>query len=281
MKILVTGAAGQLGRAVCFCLAKRGVPFRGVDTADFDLTDEAATLSALRAYRPDAVVHCAAYTAVDKAEAEKDLCWRVNVSGTEHIVTACREAGAPMMYISTEYVFDGSGTQPFETDAAIAPLNHYGLTKAMGEEAVRAGLAEYFILRLSWVFGQGKNFVETMLRLGAQNPQVRVVSDQVGSPTFTQDVAPLIADMLETDRYGTYHATNEGYCNWFEFAGEIMRGAGLDCRVEPILSAEYPAAARRPMNSRLSKKSLDEAGFSRLPPWQDALARYLAGRVEK
>lgn len=277
MKILVTGALGQLGREICGCLAAAGISHKGVDITDFDLTDEAATLNAIRAYRPDGVIHCAAYTAVDKAEEDKDLCYRINVGGTAHVANACKELDARMLYVSTDYVFDGQGDAPFETDAKIAPVNHYGLTKAQGEQAVAARLEKYYIVRISWVFGlHGSNFVKTMLRLGSQQDLVRVVGDQVGSPTFVQDVAPLMCEMIQTEKYGVYHATNEGYCSWHEFAVEIMRQADLPCRVERISSSEYPTAAKRPCNSRLSKQSLDSADFKRLPHWQNALARYLS-----
>ncbi len=276
MKVLVTGAAGQLGREVCNRLRELGIQFKGVGRADFDLTEENATRAAILAYAPDAVIHCAAYTAVDKAETEKEPCFRVNVLGTANVAKACRELNARMMYISTDYVFDGQEDAPFETDHAKAPINHYGLTKAMGEDEVQSWLEEYFIIRIAWVFGLvGNNFVETMLRLGQQRESVRVVADQVGSPTYAKDLAPLLCSMIQTERYGVYHATNEGFCSWFEFAAEIMARASLPCRVEPISTSDYPTAARRPQNSRLSKRSLDEAGFARLPSWQDALKRYL------
>ena len=276
MKVLVTGAAGQLGREVCNRLRELGIQFKGVGRADFDLTEESATRAVILAYAPDAVIHCAAYTAVDKAETEKEPCFRVNVLGTANVAKACRELNARMMYISTDYVFDGQGDAPFETDHAKAPINHYGLTKAMGEDEVQSWLEKYFIIRIAWVFGlAGNNFVETMLRLGQQRESVRVVADQVGSPTYAKDLAPLLCSMIQTERYGVYHATNEGFCSWFEFAAEIMVRASLPCRVEPISTSDYPTAAQRPQNSRLSKRSLDEAGFARLPSWQDALKRYL------
>lgn len=281
MKILVTGAKGQLGQEICNCLLAAGIPHKGVDISDFDLTDEAATLEAIRSYRPDGVIHCAAYTAVDKAETERDLCYRINVEGTAHVAKACKELDASMLYVSTDYVFDGQGDTPFETDAKIAPVNHYGLTKALGEHEVTSRLEKYFIVRISWVFGHhGSNFVKTMLRLGGQHESVRVVGDQVGSPTYVDDVAPLMCQMIQTDKYGVYHATNEGYCSWYEFAVEIMQLAGLACKVERIATKEYPTAAKRPSNSRLSKRSLDEAHFTRLPSWSDSLERYL-GRHEK
>ncbi len=276
MKILVTGAKGQLGQEVCNCLKAANIPFKGVDIKDFDLTDEAATLNAIQAYQPDGVIHCAAYTAVDLAETDKDLCYQINVIGTKHVAEACKKLNARMLYISTDYVFDGQGDTAFETDAAIAPINHYGLTKAQGEHEVTSLLDHYFIVRISWVFGlHGNNFVKTMLRLGSQKDSIQVVSDQVGSPTYVNDLAPLLCNMIQTEKYGVYHATNEGYCSWQEFAQEIMKQAGLKCKVEAIATSDYPTAAKRPFNSRLSKRSLDDAGFARLPSWQDALARYL------
>ena len=276
MKVMVTGATGQLGREVCNCLGELGIQFKGMGRADFDLTEENATRAAILKYAPDAVIHCAAYTAVDKAETEKELCFRVNVLGTSNVAKACRELNARMMYISTDYVFDGQGEMPFETDHAKVPLNHYGLTKAMGEDEIQSRLEKYFIIRISWAFGpHGNNFVKTMLLLGQQQGSVRVVADQIGSPTYTGDLAPLLCTMVQTERYGVYHATNEGFCSWLEFASQIMAQASLPCRVEPVASADYPTTAKRPQNSRLSKRSLDEAGFVRLPAWQDALKRYL------
>ncbi len=277
MKVLVTGAKGQLGSDVCKCLAARNIPHKGVDLADFDLTDRQAAFDAISAYAPDVIVHCAAYTAVDKAEANREICQRVNVDGTRHVALAARELGAKMVYISTDYVFDGQGETPFEVDAPLRPGNVYGLTKAQGEEEVRALLSRHFIVRISWVFGvNGNNFVKTMVRLGREKESLNVVDDQIGSPTYTQDLAPLLCDMIATERYGTYHATNEGVCSWYEFACFIMEKAQLPCKVNPISTRDYPAPAKRPLNSRLSKKSLDEAGFSRLPSWQDAAERYLA-----
>ena len=279
MRLLVTGGAGQLGRAVCRRLTAMGVAFRGVDTGDFDLTDEAATMAALKDYAPDGVLHCAAYTAVDKAETEKELCRRVNVDGTINLAKACREVDARLLFTSTDYVFDGLGETPFEADAPKAPVNYYGETKAIGEEEVLSRVPKSFIVRISWLFGlEGNNFVKTMLRLGAQQQSVRVVMDQIGSPTYAEDVALLMCKMIQTEKYGVYHATNEGFCNWHTFASAIMEKAALPCKVEALPTSEYPTAAKRPMNSRLSKRSLDEAGFARLPSWEDALERYFAAQ---
>jgi dTDP-4-dehydrorhamnose reductase len=214
---------------------------------------------------------------VDRAESEPELCRRINVDATRTIAEVCRAMDAAMVYISTDYVFGGDGDAPFETDAPRGPKSVYGLTKSQGEDAVTETLEKYFVVRTSWVFGvNGKNFVRTMLRLGSEKERLNVVSDQIGSPTFTDDLARLLCDMVKTDRYGVYHATNEGLCSWAVFAAAIMKKVGLPCGINPIPTSEYPAAAARPLNSRLSKKSLDDAGFSRLPHWEDALDRFLA-----
>ena len=276
MNVLVTGACGQLGHDVCCRLAQLGVSHKGIDQADCDLTDATRAREVILAAAPDAVVHCAAYTAVDKAESDGERCRSVNVGATENVARACAECGAKMMYISTDYVFSGEGDEPFEVDDPKQPQNVYGSTKYDGELAVQELCPEHFILRISWAFGVGGgNFVKTMIRLGAEQQEVRVVCDQVGSPTYTVDLARLICQMIRTQRYGVYHATNEGFCSWYEFAQAIMAQCGLDCQVIPVLSQDYPSAAKRPHNSRLSKASLDDAGFARLPPWQDALRRYL------
>ncbi len=276
MKVLVTGYNGQLGYDVVKQLEKRQIECKGVDIADFDLTDSAEVSKYLLQYQPTVVIHCAAYTAVDRSEDEKKLCFAVNVTGTENIARGCKATGAKMVYISTDYVFDGEGDQPFEVDSPKAPKGQYGLTKSMGEDQVRQILEQYFIVRTAWVFGMnGNNFVKTMLKLGQEKAEISVVSDQVGSPTYTYDLAILICDMIMTDQYGIYHATNEGYCSWYEFAQSIMIAAGLKTLVKPVTSEQYPTKAVRPKNSRLSKSSLDAAGFSRLPQWQDALQNYL------
>ena len=277
MRVLVTGVKGQLGYEVCRELTVRGIENRGVDIDDFDLTDEKAVMEAISAYRPDAVVHCAAYTAVDRAEENEDVCRAVNVDGTRFVARACRAVDAEMVYFSTDYVFPGTGEDFYEVDSPKGPQSVYGRTKLEGEEAVRETLEKYFILRISWVFGiNGNNFVRTMLRLSNDHDTLRVVNDQIGSPTYAHDLAPLICDLLATEKYGTYHATNEGVCSWAEFAETIMKAADRPTRIIPVTTEEYGAKAARPLNSRMSKKSLDEAGFARLPSWQDALRRYLA-----
>ena len=276
MKILVTGAKGQLGTDVLDELNKRNIDHKGVDIDDFDITDLNAVMTCLQEYKPNAVIHCAAYTAVDKAEDESELCMKINKDGTENVAIACKKLDAEMIYISTDYVFDGVGNVPFETDAQCAPLQVYGKSKLAGEEVVRQHLEKYYIVRISWVFGKrGNNFVKTMLRLAETRDELNVVSDQVGSPTYTPDLAVLLCEMLNSRKYGEYHATNEGFCSWAEFAEEIMEQSGSSCKVNPITTEEYPTKATRPKNSKLSKTSLDNAGFSRLPNWKDALSRYL------
>ena len=276
MKILVTGAKGQLGYDVIKRLQERKIDCLGTDIEQFDITNYVDTENYIKEYNPDAVIHCSAYTAVDKAEDEYELCYEVNVKGTENIAKVCKSIKAKMLYISTDYVFPGEGTLAYEVDAHKKPLSVYGKTKLLGEEMVKKHLNQYFIVRISWVFGKnGNNFVKTMLRLAEKHSEVRVVSDQVGSPTYTADLAPLLCDMIATENYGVYHATNEGYCSWAEFARTIYKEANLKVQVESILTKEYPTNAVRPSNSRLSKKSLDERNFNRLPAWEDALHRYL------
>lgn len=276
MKVLVTGVTGQLGYDVARELEKRHIEYKGTGSREMDISDAEAVKRVITEYHPDAIIHCAAYTAVDKAEDDYGRAMDVNAKGTLAIAKAAKEIDAKMLYISTDYVFNGQGTEPFTVDAATAPLNVYGLTKLFGEEAVQLELSKYFIVRISWVFGKnGNNFIKTMLRLGQTHEELTVVSDQWGSPTYTADLAPLLCDMISTDAYGIYHATNEGITNWAEFAAYIMEQAHLSCKVRPIPSSDYPTRAVRPLNSRLDKSSLDKAGFRRLPDWKDALRRYL------
>ena len=276
MKVLVTGVGGQLGYDVCKELDRLGIENKGVDVQDFDLTDGAAVMAAVQAYMPDAIIHCAAYTNVEKAESVPEVCADVNGMGTLNMVRAALAVNAKLMYISTDYVFEGTGDTPYEVNAPHRPQSVYGLTKDQGEEAVTSLMQRYFIVRISWVFGvHGNNFVRTMLRLGSERKELNVVDDQIGSPTYTADLAVLLCSMIRTDKYGTYHATNEGYCSWAEFAQAIMDEAGLKCVVHPVPTSAYPTVAKRPLNSRMSKRSLDLAGFQRLPSWQDALHRYV------
>lgn len=276
MKVLVTGVRGQLGYDVVRELKKRQIEAVGVDVEEMDITDPAQTEIVIREAAPDAVIHCAAYTAVDAAEDNEELCREVNARGTENVARICGEMNIKMMYISTDYVFDGKGTRPWEPDDPRDPLNVYGQTKYEGELAVEKYVKKFFTVRIAWVFGvNGKNFIKTMLNLGKTHDKLTVVNDQTGSPTYTYDLARLLADMIQTEKYGRYHATNEGICTWYEFACEIFRQAGIDVEVAPVTSDEYPSKAKRPENSRMSKKKLKENGFELLPSWQDALKRYL------
>ena len=299
MKILVTGVAGQLGHDVINELHKRGhIPVGsdiapvytgeqdgdGIQTMEYvslDITDGAAVEKTISDLQPDGVVHCAAWTAVDAAEdADKQAkVWAVNVTGTENIAQACRQADCKLIYLSTDYVFSGEGDAPWQPDCqAYAPLNYYGETKLAGEKAVSQLLDKYFIVRIAWVFGKnGKNFIKTMLKVAENHDMVRVVNDQIGTPTYTFDLARLLVDMLESDKYGYYHATNEGgYISWYDFTCEIYRQAGLSTKVVPVTTAEYGLSkAKRPFNSRLDKGKLIENGFVLLPTWQDAVGRYL------
>lgn len=276
MRILVTGVKGQLGYDVVNELEKRGHTAIGVDIDEMDITDAEAVDRVITEADVEAVIHCAAYTAVDAAEDNLELCRRVNAAGTENIAKVCKKLDLKMVYISTDYVFDGEGERPWEPDDRRDPLNAYGIGKYEGELAVEENLEKYFIIRIAWVFGvNGKNFIKTMLKLGETRDEVSVVNDQIGSPTYTYDLARLIVDMVETEKYGRYHATNEGFCSWYEFACEIFRQAGMNVKVNPVTSDEFPAKAKRPHNSRMSKEKLSENGFERLPSWQDALKRYL------
>ena len=286
MKVFVTGVGGQLGHDVMNELHKRGYEGIGSDIqgdCDYllDITDKAAVEKTLMEVRPDAVIHCAAWTAVDLAEDEdkQDKVRAINAVGTRNIAGACRELDCKMIYISTDYVFNGRGEEPWEADCKdYAPLNVYGQTKLEGELAVADTLEKYFIVRIAWVFGlNGNNFIKTMLKVGKKFDTLRVVNDQIGTPTYTLDLSRLLVDMIETDKYGYYHATNEGgYISWYDFACEIFRQAGYDTKVTPVTTAEYGLSkAARPFNSRLDKSKLVKNGFMPLPAWQDALSRYL------
>ncbi|MDR0273361.1 MAG: dTDP-4-dehydrorhamnose reductase, partial [Clostridiales bacterium] len=262
MKILVTGVKGQLGHDVIKELSARNIPHKGIDINDLDITDRAAVFSAIEEYAPTTVIHCAAYTAVDKAEDEPELCHKINADGTRHIAEACKKINAKIIYISTDYVFPGTGNNFYKPDDPTDPISVYGKSKLAGELAVKETLDQYFIVRISWVFGKnGNNFVKTMLRLGKEREILNVVCDQVGSPTYTADLAPLLCDMAGSEKFGTYHATNEGMCSWAEFAQEIFSFAKMNTQVNPIPSSEYPTKAARPLNSRMDKSNLEEAGF--------------------
>lgn len=278
MRYLVTGVKGQLGYDVVKELEKKGHIAIGVDREEMDITKEEQVRSVMEQTKFDGVFHCAAYTAVDRAEDEVEICRQINVNGTKYLAQVCKEQNIPMIYLSTDYVFHGQGEHFWKPDGEeIAPLNVYGQTKYEGEEVVKQLLEKYFIVRISWVFGlNGNNFIKTMLRLGKERGAVQVVNDQIGSPTYTKDLAKLLVAMIETKQYGTYHATNEGICSWYEFACEIFKQAGMkEVQVTPVASDAFPVKAKRPFNSRMSKEKLEENGFERLPSWQDALQRYL------
>ncbi len=299
MKVFVTGVGGQLGHDVMNELAKRGYEGIGSDIQPgysgveddsavtrapyvaLDITDKESVMRTITGYKPDVIVHCAAWTAVDAAEDEekKSLVYKINVEGTQNIADAAKAVDAKIVYLSTDYVFDGQGETPWKPDDKnYAPLNYYGQTKLEGEFAVNSTVDKYFIVRIAWVFGlNGKNFIKTMVNVGRTHDTVRVVNDQIGDPTYCFDLARLLVDMIETDKYGYYHATNEGdYISWYDFTCEIYRQAGMDTKVIPVSTEEYGlSVAARPYNSRLDRSKLREAGFKPLPPWQDAVARYL------
>lgn len=299
MKVFVTGVNGQLGHDVMNELYKRGYEATGSDIADtyvgindfspvttmpyvkLDITDTEEVNRVISGLEPDVVIHCAAWTAVDMAEDDDkiELVRNVNAHGTENIAKACKNIDAKMIYISTDYVFDGQGTKPWSPDCKdYKPLNVYGQTKLEGELAVSSILDKYFIVRIAWVFGlNGKNFIKTMINVGKSHDAVRVVNDQIGTPTYTLDLSRLLVDMIETEKYGYYHVTNEGgYISWYDFTKEIYKQYGLDTKVIPVTTEEYGLSkAKRPFNSRLDKSKLIENGFTPLPTWQDALRRYL------
>ena len=276
MKVFVTGVKGQLGYDVVRELEKRGLTAIGVDIEEMDITDAASVDKVITEANPDAVIHCAAYTAVDAAEDNEAICRKVNADGPRNIARTCKKLGIKMIQISTDYVFNGEGEKPWEPGDPVGPKTVYGQTKYEGEVAVQEELDDFFIVRIAWAFGKnGKNFVKTMLRLAETHDSLTVVADQYGSPTYTYDLARLLVDMIQTDKYGIYHATNEGFCSWYEFAKAIFEKAGKNVTVKPVTTAEYGAKAYRPANSRLSKEKLTENGFERLPAWEDALERYL------
>jgi dTDP-4-dehydrorhamnose reductase len=282
MKILVTGYSGQLGYDVVLEGKKRGFDMIGVGHKELDITQEEQVRNYIHTVKPDVVIHCAAYTAVDNAEDNKDVCFDVNVNGTKYLAASAKSVDAKFIYISTDYVFEGTGTEPFTEEDAANPVGYYGITKYEGEKAVQSLLDKYFIVRISWVFGiNGNNFIKTMLRLAETRKELNVVGDQYGSPTYTFDLAKLLLDMAETEKYGVYHASNEGFTTWADFAKEIFQVAGKAVKVNSITTEEYPTKAVRPKNSRMSKDKLEKNGFTRLPAWQDALTRYIAELQEE
>lgn len=274
--ILVTGANGQLGGDVCNYLQGNGVPFIGTDIDTLDITDIKNTESFFDFHNVDCIIHCAAYTAVDKAEDEKEKCFLVNKTGTRNLAICAKRANAKMLYISTDYVFDGKGEKPFEVYDPKGPLNIYGESKLKGEEAIKESCKRFFIVRTSWVFGEkNRNFIATMLRLSETHSEVSVVCDQIGSPTYSKHLAKTVCAIARSEKYGIYHATNEGFCSWAELAAFAFETADKTTTVKPVQSSEYKTKAARPCNSRLSKNSLDEGGFERLPDWKDAVREYL------
>lgn len=280
--ISVTGINGQLGFDVVRELNRRNIPCKGIGRSDLDITDRAAVLSYFDSQKPSAVIHCAAYNMVDKAEADIDSCNSVNVFGTENIALACKRINAKMMFFSSDYVFSGEKLGEYEIDDEKKPLSVYGKSKSNGEIKIEENIDKYFILRISWAYGiNGSNFVKTMLSAAESGSVINVVNDQIGSPTYTKDLAGLICDMIVTEKYGIYHATNEGFCSWAQFAEKILELTGRKAVVNPVPTAEHSSAAKRPLNSRLSKRSLDNAGFSRLPHWENALERYLKEMEQK
>lgn len=282
IKIIVTGVKGQLGYECVRELKERGFTnVLGIDIEDLDITNEQAVRDFFDKHEPKVLMHNAGWTAVDKAEEFPEKVYAVNALGPKYLSEACKKHGAKMVFISTDYVFDGKGETPFEVDSPKVGLSVYGKSKSAGEDFVKENLKEHFIVRISWAFGiNGNNYVKTMLKLAETRTELNIVCDQIGSPTYMYDLSKLLCDMIETEKYGTYHATNEGYCSWYDFTKYIYEVAGIKTvDVKPITTAEYqklvPAQANRPLNSRMSKKSLDEAGFNRLPTWQDATRRFL------
>lgn len=284
MKYLITGAGGQLGYDVKHELLKRGISENNIATprsSELDITDAEAVKNYVENFHPDAIFHCAAYTNVDGAESDTEACRKVNVDGTENLTRAAEQVGAKIIYISTDYVFDGENPEPYDVDDEIAPQSVYGKTKREGELAVQQ-YPKHFIVRIAWVFGlNGKNFVKTMLKVAQGRDEVTVVDDQIGSPTYTVDLARFLVDLAESNKYGVYHATNEGFCSWADFTEEIYRDAGVDTKVKKVTTEDYielagRPQAKRPHYSKLSKDSIEDNGFTRLPSWQDATERYIA-----
>lgn len=274
--IVVTGAKGQLGFDVVKELEARNIPVSGIGRSNLDITDKAAVLKYFELHNPEAVIHCAAYNFVDKAEDDKENCNLVNIKGTENIALACKRTNAKLMFFSTDYVFNGDKIGEYEVDDRKKPLSFYGQSKSLAEDKITEILDQFFILRISWLFGtNGGNFVKTMLKLSETKEKINVVNDQIGSPTYTKDLAKLVCDMIVTEKFGTYHATNEGFCSWAEFAEKIFEFTGKNTVVNLVNSTDYSSKAKRPLNSKLSKKSLYNAGFSRLPDWDGALRRFL------
>lgn len=275
MKILVTGSEGQLGHAL-----KKRNDYTSNDLFSFDfnngdVTDIQTLKKAVLENKPDIIIHCAAYTSVDNAEIEPETCRKINIEGTKNIIEICKEMNSGLVFISTDYVFNGKGNLPYETDEKVDPINEYGRSKAIGENLIRENLTKYFIVRTSWMFGEGDNFVQKILKLSKECESISVVCDQIGSPTFSEDLADTIFQLIETQYYGTYHITNEGFCSFADWAEEIVSLSIQNVKIKQISSSEFDSLAKRPQNSRLSKRCLDEVHLERLPLWQDGLMRYL------
>ena len=279
--IVITGNRGQLGFDIEKVCQDRGLEYLGIDINELDITDKNDVNEFFQSRDIDTFIHCAAFTAVDVAEDNPELCYRVNTEAVKYLVDASKKHNVKFIFISTDYVFSGQKEGVYYPDDKPSPISVYGKSKADSEAYIQENLEKYYIVRISWAFGlNGKNFVRTMLRLGKEKPSISVVSDQIGSPTYTKDIAPLLVDMSQTDKYGVYHATNEGYCSWADFTRYILERAGLTAEVKDILTIDYPTKAARPMNSRLSKDKLEENGFSRLPSWQSAVERYLQELID-
>lgn len=277
MRVVVTGAAGQLGQDVLLELERKNHQAFGADRQQLDITKEEDVLAFISEVKPDVILHCAAYTNVDAAEENEEAAYQVNAAGTEYLAKAAKQIGAKMLYVSTDYVFDGTASEPYEVDEPTKPLGAYGRTKLAGEQQLQKHLDEFFIVRTAWVFGiHGNNFVKTMIRLGKERGEVGVVHDQVGSPTYTVDLARFMVELMETEKYGIYHATNSGICSWYEFAVEIFKQADLKVTVNPLTSDQFPRPAARPKYSVLSKKMIEKQGLTPLRDWKEALAAYLA-----
>jgi dTDP-4-dehydrorhamnose reductase len=277
MKVVVTGAAGQLGQDVLLELERKNHQAFGADRQQLDITNEEDVIAFISEVKPDVILHCAAYTNVDAAEENEDAAYQVNAAGTEYLAIAAKRNGAKMLYVSTDYVFDGSSFEPYEVDEPTKPLGAYGRTKLAGEQLLQKHVDEFFIVRTAWVFGiHGNNFVKTMIRLGKERGEVGVVHDQVGSPTYTVDLARFMVELMETEKYGIYHATNSGICSWYEFAVEIFKQTEMNVKVNPLTSDQFPRPAARPKYSVLSKKMIEKQGLTPLRDWKEALAAYLA-----
>lgn len=282
VKVLVTGANGQLGYDVVKELKESKIHVIGTDSDTLDIINRDAVMSFILREKPNIIIHCAAYTAVDKAEDEKELCYKVNVDGTKHIAEAAKKINATMLYISTDYVFDGSGAEPHFEDEKTSPINYYGYTKDQGEQIIKTLLRKHFIVRTSWIYGEnGNNFVKTMLKLAEIKNEISVVDDQIGAPTYTKDLSKLIYQLIQTEYYGTYHGANEGYCSWYDFATAIFDNLGMEITVKKIKTEDYPTKAKRPKNSKFSKEKLDHAKINRLPMWNDGVQRFISSLQNK